>query len=158
MNVFGNSTQKIATFLWFNNEAEEAMNFYTSLFDNSRIVSVKRTGDQVLAGTFELAGQQFIALNGGPQFPFTEAVSLFVKCDSQEEVDFFWNKLTADGGQESRCGWLKDKFGLSWQIVPTRMGELLGDPDPARAGRAMEAMMQMGKLDIAELEKAANEA
>ncbi|WP_118950938.1 VOC family protein [Taibaiella helva] len=158
MNTLGNNTQKIVTFLWFNDQAEEAMNLYTNLFNDSKILSVNRMGEKVLTATFELAGQQFIALNGGPQFPFTEAVSLFIKCDSQEEVDFFWNKLTADGGQEGRCGWLKDKFGLSWQVVPTRMGELLGDPDPARAGRAMQAMMQMNKLDIAALEKAANGA
>jgi len=158
MNTLGNNTQKIVTFLWFNDQAEEAMNLYTSLFNDSKILSVNRMGEKVLTATFELAGQQFIALNGGPQFPFTEAVSLFIKCDSQEEVDFFWNKLIADGGQEGRCGWLKDKFGLSWQVVPTRMGELLGDPDPARAGRAMQAMMQMNKLDIAALEKAANGA
>lgn len=156
MNVFGSSAQKITTFLWFNDQAEEAMNFYTGLFDNSRIISVKRVGEKVVTGTFDLAGQQFMALNGGPQFPLTEAVSLFIKCDTQEEVDFFWNKLTADGGQESRCGWLKDKFGLSWQVIPTRMGELLGDPDPARADKAFQAMMQMGKLDIAALEKAAD--
>lgn len=158
MNTLGNNTQKIVTFLWFNDQAEEAMNLYTNLFNDSKILSVNRMGEKVLTATFELAGQQFIALNGGPQFPFTEAVSLFIKCDSQKEVDFFWNKLTADGGQEGRCGWLKDKFGLSWQVVPTRMGELLGDPDPARAGRAMQAMMQMNKLDIATLEKAANGA
>lgn len=158
MNTLGNNTQKIVTFLWFNDQAEEAMNLYTNLFNDSKILSVNRMGEKVLTATFELAGQQFIALNGGPQFSFTEAVSLFIKCDSQEEVDFFWNKLTADGGQEGRCGWLKDKFGLSWQVVPTRMGELLGDPDPARAGRAMQAMMQMNKLDIATLEKAANGA
>lgn len=156
MNVFGSSTQKIVTFLWFNDQAEEAMNFYISLFDNAKIVSVSRVGGKVLAGTFELAGQQFMALNGGPQFTFTEAVSLFIKCDSQEEVDHYWNKLIADGGQESQCGWLKDKFGLSWQVVPTRMGELLGDPDPGRSGRAMQAMMQMKKLIIADLEKAAD--
>lgn len=156
MNVFGSNTQKIVTFLWFNDQAEEAMNFYISLFDNAKIVSVSRVGGKVLAGTFELAGQQFMALNGGPQFAFTEAVSLFIKCDSQEEVDHYWNKLIADGGQESQCGWLKDKFGLSWQVVPNRMGELLGDPDPGRSGRAMQAMMQMKKLIIADLEKAAD--
>lgn len=156
MNAFGSNAQKIVTFLWFNDQAEEAMNFYISLFDNAKIVSVSRVGGKVLACTFELAGQQFMALNGGPQFAFTEAVSLFIKCNSQEEVDHYWNKLIADGGKEGQCGWLKDKFGLSWQVVPTRMGELLGDPDPGRSGRAMQAMMQMKKLIVADLEKAAD--
>lgn len=108
----------------------------------------------VLTVTFSLAGQQYVALNGGPQFTFTEAVSLFVNCESQQEVDDLWQKLTADGGEPSQCGWLKDRYGLSWQIIPTRLGELMGDPDPARAGRVMQAMLQMGKIDVAALERA----
>ena len=108
--------------------------------------------------TFELDGEEFIALNGGPQFTFTEAISLFVRCESQEEVDYFWNALTADGGEESMCGWLKDRFGLSWQIIPNRLMELIGDPDPGRAQRAMQAMLQMRRIEIAEIERAADAA
>jgi len=148
--------QKIVPFLWFNTEAEEAMNYYASIFPDSRVVSVMRGPDgKVLTGTFRLAGQEFMALNGGPQFKFTEAISLFVNCETQEEVDRLWAKLTADGGEESMCGWLKDKHGLSWQIIPKRLGELLGDKDPERAGRAMQAMLGMRKIDVAGLEKAA---
>src|SRR4051794_26808412 len=155
--------QKITTFLWFDNQAEEAAALYTSLFPNSRITDVSRYGDagpgapgSVMTVTFELAGQQFTALNGGPRFPFTEAISLSVDCASQEEVDELWDKLTADGGEESQCGWLKDRYGLSWQIVPRRLSELLTDPDPARANRAMQAMLGMRKLDVKALEDAAN--
>lgn len=147
--------QKITTWLWFDGKAEEAAQFYTSLFADSRIVYINRIGDdQVLTVTFSLAGQEYVALNGGPQFRFTEAISLCVNCTSQQEVDDLWQKLTADGGTPSQCGWLKDRYGLSWQIVPTRLGELIGDPDPARAGRVMQAMLQMGKIEIAELERA----
>ena len=132
--------QKITTFLWFNANAEEAMNLYVSLFKNSKVLNVSRYGDagpgpkgQVMTGTFQLEGQQFMVLNGGPLFQFTEAMSLFVSCETQEEVDTLWAKLTADGGKESQCGWLKDKFGLSWQIVPTAFGKLMGDKNPKKS-------------------------
>lgn len=156
--------QKITPFLWFNNNAEEAMDFYVSVFKNSKIVDVRRYGEgapvpagTVMTGTIELDGQKFMVLNGGPQFQFTEAVSFFVDCEDQEEVDQLWEKLTADGGQESQCGWLKDKFGLSWQIIPKALGKLLGDPDPAKAQRVMQAMLQMQKIDVKALEQAYNE-
>lgn len=152
--------QKITPFLWFDNQAEEAMNFYISIFKNSKIITVSRYGEgapvpggTVMTATFELDGQTIMVLNGGPTFKFTEAISLFVNCETQAEVDYFWEKLTA-GGEESQCGWLKDKYGLSWQIVPTALGQLLGDPDPEKAGRVMQAMLQMGKIDIAALERA----
>ncbi|MFN7943884.1 MAG: VOC family protein [Blastocatellia bacterium] len=155
--------QKINTFLWFNDNAEEAANFYVSLFRNSRIVSVTRNGEvgpgpagQALIVVFELDGQQFYALNGGPQFKFTEAISLYVNCNSQQEIDELWEKLSADG-EQGRCGWLKDKYGLSWQIVPATLGEIMQGRDGARTGRVMSALMQMDKLDIATL-KAASEA
>ena len=146
-------TQKITPFLWFDNNAEEAMQFYTSIFKDSGIKNVHRVGDQVLMGTFELNGQQFMVLNGGPRYKFTEAVSLFVKCDTQEEVDEYWDKLV-EGGQEQPCGWLKDRFGLSWQIIPNALGELLGDKDPARAKRVMDAMLKMKKIEVAKLRAA----
>ncbi|MGW0198850.1 VOC family protein [Nonomuraea sp. NPDC003201] len=148
--------QKITTFLWFHDQAEEAAGFYTSLFKDSRVLEVTPgpTGSAMVV-TFELAGQRFIALNGGPEFTFTEAVSLYVDCDSQEEVDELWARLT-EGGEESQCGWLKDKYGLSWQIIPRRLQELIGDPDPERAQRAVKAMMGMGKIDVQGLEDAAN--
>jgi predicted 3-demethylubiquinone-9 3-methyltransferase (glyoxalase superfamily) len=152
--------QKITPFLWFDNQAEEAMNFYVSIFKNSKIVSVSRYGDagpgpkgSVMTATFQLDGQEFIALNGGPHFKFTEAISLFVKCQTQHEVDDFWEKLS-QGGQKSQCGWLKDKFGLSWQIVPTILGELLGDKDREKSKRVMQAMLQMTKIDIEGLKRA----
>lgn len=153
--------QKIRPCLWFDDNAEEAVNFYTSVFKNSKVNDVSRYGDtgpekpgSVLTMTFELEGQEFMALNGGPVFKFTEAISLTVDCKSQEEVDDLWAKLTADGGEESQCAWLKDKFGLSWQIVPRALVEMLGDPDPEKAQRVMEAMMKMKKINIAELKKA----
>ncbi|MGW6499479.1 VOC family protein [Nonomuraea angiospora] len=148
--------QKITTFLWFDDQAEEAAGFYTSLFKDSRVLEVTPgpTGAAMVV-TFELAGQRFIALNGGPEFKFTEAVSLYVDCDSQEEVDELWAKLT-EGGEESQCGWLKDRYGLSWQIIPRRLQELIGDPDPERAQRAVKAMLGMGKIDVQGLEDAAN--
>ncbi|MGH2450436.1 MAG: VOC family protein [Candidatus Limnocylindria bacterium] len=153
--------QKITTFLWFNDQAEEAAKFYTSLFADSKILSVGRdhvgvTGPKgkVLQVTFQLAGQRFMALNGGPQFTFTEAVSLFVECETQEEVDRFWNRLTADGGQEGPCGWLKDRYGLSWQIIPRVLGEMMESKDTESASRAMNAMLQMKKIDIAGLKRA----
>jgi predicted 3-demethylubiquinone-9 3-methyltransferase (glyoxalase superfamily) len=153
--------QKIKTFLWFDNNAQEAAELYTSIFKDSKILTVTRNGDagpgpkgSVMSLTFQLEGQEFIALNGGPHFKFTEAISLMVTCESQQEVDHLWNKLTADGGQESQCGWLKDKFGLSWQIVPSVLFRLLSDKDTTKAKRAMQAMLQMKKIDIARLEKA----
>ncbi len=155
--------QKITPFLWFDGQAEEAIILYTSLFKNSKIINIAYWGegspfpkDQVMTGTFELDGLRFYAFDAGPQFKFTEAMSLFVNCETQEEVDHFWNKLTEDGGQESRCGWLKDKFGISWQIIPTALMELMGDKDQAKAGRVMQAMMTMKKIIIADLEKAAD--
>jgi len=147
--------QKITTFLWFDGNAEEAMKFYVSIFKNSKIQSTMPGPDgKVITGTFQLEGQQFMALNGGPQYKFTEAISLFVSCETQAEVDELWNKFTAGGGAESQCGWLKDKYGLSWQIIPSALGRLLGDKDRAKAGRAMQAMLQMKKIDIAKLQQA----
>lgn len=146
--------QKITPFLWFDGNAEEAMQFYVSIFKNSKIVSTMAGPDgKVFTGTFQLEGQQFMALNGGPQFKFTEAISLFVNCETQAEVDELWNKLTA-GGAESQCGWLKDKYGLSWQIIPTALGKMLGDKDPKKANAAMQAMLQMKKIDIKRLQQA----
>ena len=155
--------QKITPFLWYDTQAEAAAELYTSIFDNSRIIEVQRYGNggpmpagSAMTVTFELEGLQFIALNAGPQFMFTEAVSFYVSCDDQEEVDYFWQKLTAGGGEESMCGWLKDRFSLSWQIVPDRLIELLTDPDPEKSGRVTQAMLQMQKIEIAELERAAS--
>jgi len=152
--------QKITPFLWFDDKAEEAMNFYVSIFKNSKVGSVSRYGEvgpgpkgMVMTATFQLDGQDFIALNGGPHFKFTEAVSFSVDCKTQQEVDELWEKLS-EGGQKSRCGWLKDKYGLSWQIVPTVLTELLGDKDPAKSKRVMQAMLQMDKIDIETLKKA----
>ena len=152
--------QKITPFLWFDNQAEEAMNFYMSVFKNSKIVSVSRYGDSgpgpkgsVMVASFELEGQRFSALNGGPQFKFTEAISFLIDCKTQDEVDYFWNRLT-EGGHESQCGWLKDKFGLSWQVIPDTLGKYLSDPDPAKAGRVMMAMLKMKKIIVADLQKA----
>ena len=147
--------QKIVTYLWFDNQAEEAANYYTSLFPNSRITSSMPgpDGKPMVVG-FQLAGQEYIALNGGPQFKFSEAISLLVNCEDQSEVDRLWNKLVGDGGEESQCGWLKDKYGLSWQIIPTALGQMLGDPDREKAGRAMQAMLQMRKIDVAEMRRA----
>jgi predicted 3-demethylubiquinone-9 3-methyltransferase (glyoxalase superfamily) len=147
--------QKIKTYLWYDTQAEEAARLYTSLFKNSKILNVTPgPGGAAMVVTFELDGQEFIALNGGPQYRFTEAVSLLVSCEDQTEVDELWTRLTADGGEESMCGWLKDKFGLSWQIIPNALGTLIGDPDPEKARRAIEAMLQMRKIDIAALERA----
>lgn len=156
--------QKITTWLWFDSQGEEAAEFYTSIFANSKITDVTHYGSAgprpegtVMTVAFELEGREFVALNGGPDFTFDEAISFMVACESQEEVDDFWSKLT-DGGEESQCGWLKDKFGLSWQIIPTRLNELLSDPDPERAQRAMQAMLSMQKIQIDELERAADGA
>ncbi|MCB9152365.1 MAG: VOC family protein [Caldilineaceae bacterium] len=146
--------QKINPFLWFDDNAEEAMNFYVSIFADARIVSTMPGPDgKLMGGTFVLAGQEFMVLNGGPMYTFTPAISLFVKCETQQEVDHYWQKLTA-GGCEEPCGWLKDKFGLSWQIIPNALGELLGAPDREKAGRALQAMLQMKKIDIAALQAA----
>ena len=152
--------QKITPFLWFDGKAEEAMNFYVSIFKNSKVVKVTRCGDagpgpkgSVMSATFQLEGQDFFALNGGPHFTFTPAISLFVNCETQAEVDELWQKLS-DGGKEERCGWLKDRFGLSWQIIPSALGKLMNDPDPQKASRVMMAMLQMGKIDIAGLQRA----
>jgi predicted 3-demethylubiquinone-9 3-methyltransferase (glyoxalase superfamily) len=135
---------KVTPFLWFNNNAEEAMKFYTSIFKNSAVTS---------RGTFQLEGQEFMVLNGGPQFKFNEAISFFVNCESQEEVDYFWHKLTA-GGEPGRCGWLKDKYGLSWQIVPKVFMKLVSDPDPAKSQKVIQAMMKMQKMDVKKLQEA----
>jgi predicted 3-demethylubiquinone-9 3-methyltransferase (glyoxalase superfamily) len=144
----------ITPFLWFDTQAAEAMNFYRSIFPDTKVTSVQRAGDKVLTVNFELQGQKFIGLNAGPVYTFNEAVSFFVGCETQQQVDELWAKLTADGGEPGRCGWLKDKFGLSWQVVPNILGSLIGHPDGAKAGRAMQAMLQMNKLDIAALQKA----
>jgi predicted 3-demethylubiquinone-9 3-methyltransferase (glyoxalase superfamily) len=149
--------QKITPFLWFNGKAEEAAEYYVSIFKNSRIVSVMGPKGQAMSVAFELEGQQFYALNGGPQFSFTPAISLFVSCETQAEVDDLWKKLTA-GGSEEPCGWLRDKYGLSWQIIPTILGRLLADKDREKANRAMQAMLQMKKIDIARLTQAAGQA
>jgi predicted 3-demethylubiquinone-9 3-methyltransferase (glyoxalase superfamily) len=143
--------QKITPFLWFDNNAEEAMKFYCSVFKDSKIISTFQMG-----GVFEIFGQQFMVLNGGPMFKQTEAFSIYVDCKDQEEIDYYWNKLTADGGQESRCGWLKDKYGVSWQIIPTVLQKYLWDSDPVKAKNAMNAMMKMNKIIIKELEAAHN--
>jgi len=146
--------QSITPFLWFDNQAEDAMNFYTAIFKDSQIVSTIPGPDgKLMGGTFILNGQEFMVLNGGPMFSFTPAISLFVKCATQEEVNYYWEKLTA-GGTEEPCGWLKDKFGLSWQIIPNALGELIGHPDRENAGRALQAMLQMKKIDIAALQAA----
>jgi predicted 3-demethylubiquinone-9 3-methyltransferase (glyoxalase superfamily) len=156
--------QKLTPCLWFDTEGEEAANFYTSVFPSSRVVNVARYGEAgprpagtVMTVEFELDGQSFVALNGGPQFTFNEALSFQVSCESQEEVDRYWSRLS-EGGEEGPCGWLKDKFGLSWQIVPTRLPELLGDPDREKSQRVMAAMLKMGKIEIDELERAAAQA
>lgn len=152
--------QKITPFLWFDGKAEEAANFYTSIFKNSRIGSVSRYGEggpgpkgSVMSATFQLEGQEFIALNGGPQYSFTPAISFFIHCETQEEVDHYWNRLS-EGGRTIQCGWLQDKLGLSWQVVPTILFKLLSDKDPAKSKRVMQAMLKMIKLDIQGLKDA----
>ena len=152
--------QKITPFLWFDSQAEEAMNFYVSIFRNSKVLTVNRYGDAgpgpkgtVMTANFLLDGQEFVALNGGPQYKFTPAISFVVNCESQQEVDEYWDKLSA-GGREDPCGWLQDKFGVSWQIVPSVLVKLLSDPDPVKAQRVMAAMMKMKKIDIAALKRA----
>jgi predicted 3-demethylubiquinone-9 3-methyltransferase (glyoxalase superfamily) len=156
--------QKITPFLWFNDQAEEAMNFYVSIFKNSKVGTVTRYGEagpgpkgSVMTATFQLEGQEFMALNGGPHFSFTPAISWFVNCETQAEVDELWEKLSA-GGKKDRCGWLTDKYGLSWQIIPSTLGKLLHDKNPAQAKSVMNAMLQMTKIDIARLQRAYDEA
>jgi predicted 3-demethylubiquinone-9 3-methyltransferase (glyoxalase superfamily) len=156
--------QRIVPFLWFDLNAEEAANFYVSIFKNSKVGHISRYGEagpgpkgSVMVVTFELDGQELMALNGGPQFKFSEAISLVVNCKNQEEVDYYWERLSA-GGQKVECGWLKDKFGLSWQVVPTILGELLADKDPQKLERVMKAMLQMKKIDVAGLKRAAEGA
>ena len=152
----------ITPFLWFDDNLEEALEFYRSVFPASTVTDVRRypegapgTSGKFMGATWELEGQRFMGINAGPMFSFTEAISFYVRADTQEEIDRLWTELLADGGEPSQCGWLKDRFGLSWQIVPSRLNELLTDPDPEVAGRTMQAMLQMGKLDIAALESAA---
>ncbi len=146
--------QRITPFLWFDGKAEEAMNFYPSIFENSKILSISRSAEgRVTGGAFQLEGQEFMALNGGPQFTFTPAISLFVNCETQEEVDELWEKLS-EGGGEGRCGWLKDKYGLSWQIIPSALVKMLHDKDPGKAKRVREAMFKMEKIDIQGLKQA----
>lgn len=154
---------KITPFLWFNDTAEEAAHFYASVFSNSKILGMTRYGDagpgpkgSVMTVNFELDGQPFAALNGGPQFPFTEAVSFVVNCDTQQDIDHYWDKLSA-GGKEAQCGWLKDKYGLSWQVVPNALPHLLQQQDPKKSERVMQALLQMKKIDIARLQQAAGE-
>jgi predicted 3-demethylubiquinone-9 3-methyltransferase (glyoxalase superfamily) len=155
------TTEPFTTCLWFDTQAEEAAQFYTSVFKDTRMGQVSRYGQAgprpagtVITAEFELNGQKFVALNGGPEYTFTEAVSFQIPCADQAEVDYYWDRLTADGGEPGPCGWVKDRFGLSWQVVPTVLSSLLSDPDPGRAAAATKAMMSMGKLDIAELERA----
>jgi predicted 3-demethylubiquinone-9 3-methyltransferase (glyoxalase superfamily) len=142
-------TPRITPFLWFDHNAEEAVKFYTAIFKHSKVIQLHS-----MVSTFELDGQRFMALNGGPHFKFTEAISLFVNCDTQEEVDYYWERLLRGGGKEERCGWLKDKFGLSWQIVPAILGELMSDPDPKKKEQVMQAVLKMIKLDMNALKKA----
>lgn len=144
----------VTPFLWFDTQAEDAMNFYASVFPRSRVLGVHRAQGKVMSVEFELEGQKFMALNGGPHFTFNEAVSFFVGCETQQEIDELWAKLTADGGAPSRCGWLKDKFGLSWQIVPNILGRLLNNGDPVRSKRVMDALLQMDKLEAERLRRA----
>ncbi len=148
------TVQKITTFLTFNNQAEDAMNLYVSVFKNARVLSTSRMGEQFLTATFEIEGQRFMVLNGGESFSFSHGISLFVNCETQEEVDELWEKLS-EGGEQDQCGWLRDRFGVSWQIIPSVLGKLLSDPDPKKAQRTMNAMLQMRKIDIAALQQAA---
>jgi len=150
--------KKITPFLWFDTQAEEAMSFYVSIFKNSRVLGVTPGADgRATSVNFELEGQEFIGFNAGPEFKFNEAISLFVDCKDQEEVDYLWERLTSDGGEESKCGWLKDKYGVSWQIIPSALGEMMGDKDPAKAKRVVDAMLKMRKIDIQALKQAYNQ-
>lgn len=148
----------ITPFLWFDNQAEDAMNYYASIFPNAKAGRVNRANGRVMSVEFELEGQKFMGLNAGPMFKFNEAVSFFVGCETQQEIETLWEKLTADGGSPSQCGWLKDKFGLSWQIVPNTLGRLLSGGDAASSKRVMETLLQMNKLDIGQLEAAARQS
>jgi len=148
------TAQKIAPFLWFNGNVEEAINLYTSVFKNSKVVFTNRAGDKIMTAKIQLEGVDFMLLDGGPHYTFTPAISFFVNCETQEEVNDLWQKLLADGGEPTRCGWLKDKFGVSWQIIPEIMGKLLNDPDPIKARNVMNAMLQMDKIDIQKLQEA----
>jgi predicted 3-demethylubiquinone-9 3-methyltransferase (glyoxalase superfamily) len=159
-----NDMQKITPFLWFDGNAEEAMNFYVSVFRKSKVVNVRRYGKAgpgpegtVMTGTFQIEGQEFFVLNGGPQYKFTPAISLFVNCETQQEVDDLWDKLSA-GGRKDRCGWLQDKYGLSWQIIPSDLGKMLGDKNPKKANSVMQAMLQMDKIDVTKLKQAYDKA
>jgi len=151
--------KKITPFLWFDTQAEEAMNYYVSIFKNSKVLEVQRQGPDgpVFSVSFELDGQEFIGLNAGPRFKFNESISFLVNCENQNEVDEYWNKLIADGGEESMCGWCKDKFGLWWQIIPKQLGELMGDPNPEKSQRVMESMLKMQKIIVADLQNAYDE-
>ncbi|MGY6709140.1 MAG: VOC family protein [Rhizobiaceae bacterium] len=144
----------ITPFLWFDDNAEEALQFYASIFPDAKVGDVQRQNGKFFLGGFELAGQKFMALNGGPQFQFTEAISLYVNCKDQAEVDHYWDRLLEGGGKPQQCGWLKDRYGLCWQIIPEALPRLIGDPDPRKAERAMKAMLQMVKIDVAALEAA----
>ncbi|HEV2422618.1 MAG TPA: VOC family protein [Candidatus Acidoferrales bacterium] len=153
--------QKITPFLWYDNQAEEAAKFYTSIFKNSKMGTVRRYGEagpgpkgSAMTVEFQIEGQDFVALNGGPHYQFTPAISLFVKCETQAEVDDLWEKLLSGGGKPNRCGWLQDKFGVSWQVIPTALGKLMGDPDPQKSGRVVRAMLQMEKINIEGLKRA----
>lgn len=154
--------QKITPFLWFDNNLEEAIEFYSSIFDDAKVINITKSGKAgpgpegtLFSATFQLAGQTFMAMNAGPMFKFNEAISFLVSCKDQQEIDYYWEKLTAEGGEESMCGWLKDRFGLSWQIVPSNLGELLWHSDPEVSAKVMQALYQMHKLDIAALKQAA---
>ncbi len=149
--------KKVTPFLWYDRHAEDAANFYVSVFKNSKVSSVNRVDGRVMTVNFELDGQQFIALNAGPHFKFTEAISFFISCETQQEVDMFWDRLS-EGGEKSQCGWLKDKYGLSWQVVPTALTKLMGDPDPAKSKAVLDAMLKMKKIVIADLQAAYDHA
>ena len=149
--------KKVTPFLWYDSHAEDAANFYVSVFKNSKVSSVNRVDGRVMTVNFELDGQQFIALNAGPHFTFTEATSFFISCETQQEVDMFWDRLS-EGGEKSQCGWLKDKYGLSWQVVPTALTKLMGDPDPAKSKAVLDAMLKMKKIVIADLQAAYDHA
>jgi predicted 3-demethylubiquinone-9 3-methyltransferase (glyoxalase superfamily) len=149
--------KKVTPFLWYDHQAEEAANYYVSVFKNSKVTSVNRVDNRVMTVNFELDGQKFIALNAGPHFKFTEAISFFISCETQQEVDMFWDKLS-EGGEKSMCGWLKDKYGLSWQVIPTSLTKLMGDPDPVKSKAVMDAMLKMKKIVIADLEHAHDQA
>jgi predicted 3-demethylubiquinone-9 3-methyltransferase (glyoxalase superfamily) len=164
MNAKGDRMQKITPFLMFNNQLEEAVNLYISVFKNSKIESVSRYGGEgsgpkgaMMSASFQIQGQEFMAFNGGPHFTFSDGISLFVNCETQEEVDALWEKLS-EGGEKGQCGWLKDRFGISWQIIPSALGQMLGDKDPKKSQNVMQAMLQMTKIDIAELRRAYEKA